>query len=74
MSADEKFENAKDKLGGQAKEGLGKVTGDKQAETKGKAEQGKAGAKDKLQDARDSAKGAIDGLRGDKDKGEDKKG
>ena len=72
MSADEKFENAKDKLGGQAKEGLGKVTGDKQAETRGKVEKSKADVKDKLQDARDSAKGAIDGLRGDK--GEDKKG
>ena len=68
MSADEKFENAKDKLGGQAQEGLGKVTGDKETESKGKAEQGKADAKDKLQDARDSVKGAIDGLRGDKDK------
>ena len=28
MSTDEKFENAKDKLGGQAKEGLGKLTGE----------------------------------------------
>ena len=32
MSTDEKFENAKDKVGGQAKEGLGKVTGDKQTD------------------------------------------
>ena len=67
MSTDEKFENAKDKLGGQAKEGLGKVTGDKQAETEGQAQQGKADAKDKLQDARDTVKGAVDGLLG-KDK------
>lgn len=68
MSADEKFENTADKLGGKAKEGLGKVTGDKETESKGKAEQAKAGAKDKLQEARDSVKGAIDGLRGDQDR------
>ena len=67
MSTDEKFENAKDKLGGQAKEGLGKLTGDKEAETEGQAQQGKADAKDKLQDARDTVKGAVDGMFG-KDK------
>ena len=67
MSTDEKFENAKDKVGGQAKEGLGKVTGDKQTEAEGQTQQGKADAKDKLQDARDTVKGAVDGLLG-KDK------
>mgnify|MGYP005798509297 CR=1 FL=1 len=67
MSTDEKFENAKDKLGGQAKEGLGKVTGDKQTEAEGQTQQGKADAKDKLQDARDTVKGAVDGMFG-KDK------
>ena len=69
MSTDEKFENAKDKLGGQAKEGLGKLTGDKETETEGKAQQGKADLKDKVQDARDTVKGAVDGLRGDETKG-----
>ena len=68
MSTDEKFENAKDKLGGQAKEGLGKVTGDKQTEAEGQTQQAKAEAKDKLQDARDSVKGAAEGMFGDKDK------
>ena len=67
MSTDEKFENSKDKLGGQAKEGLGKLTGDKETETEGQAQQGKADAKDKLQDARDTVKGAVDGMFG-KDK------
>ena len=67
MSTDEKFENSKDKLGGQAKEGLGKLTGDKETETEGQAQQGKADVKDKLQDARDTVKGAVDGLLG-KDK------
>src|SRR5699024_9310750 len=65
MSADEKFENAKDKLGGQAKEGLGKVTDDKETEAEGKAQQGRADAKDKLEDARDTVKGAAQGMFGD---------
>ncbi|MGO1598680.1 CsbD family protein [Brachybacterium sp.] len=68
MSADEKFENAKDKLSGQAKEGFGRVTGDKETEAEGHAQQGKAEAKDTLQDARDSVKGAAEGMFGDKDK------
>lgn len=64
MSTDEKFENSKDKLGGQAKEGLGKLTGDKETQAEGHAQQGKADAKDKLQDARDTVKGALNGLGG----------
>lgn len=67
MSTDEKFDNAKDKLSGKAKEGFGKLTGDKSTETEGKTEQGKAEARDKLQDARDTLKGAVDGLGNDKD-------
>ncbi|MGO1947579.1 CsbD family protein [Brachybacterium alimentarium] len=68
MNTDDKFENAKDKVGGQAKEGLGKVTGDKETQAEGQAQQGKADAKDKLQDARDTVKGAVDGVFGNKDK------
>ncbi|WP_114854429.1 CsbD family protein [Brachybacterium sp. YJGR34] len=68
MSTEEKFENTKDKMGGQAKEGLGKLTGDKETETEGKADQAKAGAKEKLQDARDTVKGAAGSLLGDEDK------
>src|SRR5699024_962536 len=68
MSADEKFENAKDKLGGQAKEGFGKVTDDKETEAEGKDQQGKADAKHKLEDARDTVKGAAQGMFGDKDR------
>lgn len=68
MNTDDKFENAKDKVSGQAKEGLGKVTGDKETQAEGQAQHGKADAKDKLQDARDTVKGAIDGVFGNKDK------
>ncbi|PWH06645.1 CsbD family protein [Brachybacterium endophyticum] len=70
MSADEKFENKADKLGGQAKEGLGKLTGDKEAESEGKAQQTRAGFQEKAQDVKDSVKGAISGLTGKKDSGE----
>ena len=66
MSTDEKFENAKDKVSGQAKEGFGKVTGDRETEAEGQAQQGRADAKDKLQDARDTVKGAAEGLFGSK--------
>lgn len=65
MSVDEKFENASDKTGGKIKEGLGKLTGDKQTEAEGKTDQGKADARGKAQDARDSVKGAAKSLFGD---------
>jgi uncharacterized protein YjbJ (UPF0337 family) len=67
MSADEKFENTADKLGGKAKEGLGKVTGDKEAESEGKVQQARAGLEDKVQDVKDSVKGALNGLTGKND-------
>lgn len=67
MSNEDKVENTVDKLGGQAKEGLGKLTGDKEAETRGKVEKSKADVKDKLQDAGDTVKGAVTGAFGSKD-------
>ncbi|MBB5832474.1 CsbD family protein [Brachybacterium aquaticum] len=65
MSTDEKFENNADKLGGKTKEGFGKLTGDKETETEGQVQQGKADLKDKLDDAKNTVKGAVDGLKGD---------
>lgn len=65
MSTDEKFENNADKLGGKAKEGFGKLTGDKETETEGQVQQGKADLEDKLDDAKNTVKGAVDGLKGD---------
>lgn len=67
MSAEEKFENTADKLGGKAKEGLGKVTGDKEAQSEGKVQQARAGLEDKAQDVKDSVKGALNGLTGKND-------
>ncbi|MDA2814941.1 CsbD family protein [Nocardiopsis sp. RSe5-2] len=52
MGAEEKWDDAV----GKAKEGLGKVTGDKGTEAEGKAEQAKAGLKEKAEEAADKAK------------------
>jgi uncharacterized protein YjbJ (UPF0337 family) len=54
MGAKDKASNKIDDLGGKAKEAVGKVTGDKDTENKGKADQAKASLKDageKIKDA-----------------------
>jgi uncharacterized protein YjbJ (UPF0337 family) len=54
MGARDKASNKIDDLGGKAKEGLGKVTGDKSTENEGKVDQAKASLKDageKIKDA-----------------------
>lgn len=68
MSTEDRFETATEKLSGQAKEGYGKLTGDKEAEVEGKTQQLGAEAKEKVQDLKDGAKGAVEGLRGDDDR------
>lgn len=65
MSTEDKFDNATEKLGGQAKEGVGKLTGDRELETEGQVDQSKAGLKDRVQDAKDAATGALKGLKKD---------
>jgi len=54
MGLGDKASNKIDDLGGKAKEGLGKVTGDKDTENEGKVDQAKANLKDageKIKDA-----------------------
>ena len=54
MGAEDKARNKIDNLGGKAKEGLGKVTGDKDTENEGKVDQAKSNLKDageKIKDA-----------------------
>jgi uncharacterized protein YjbJ (UPF0337 family) len=54
MGLGDKASNKIDDLGGKAKEGLGKVTGDKDTENEGKVDQAKASLKDageKIKDA-----------------------
>ncbi|MGE2837110.1 CsbD family protein [Mycobacterium sp. SMC-4] len=54
MGADDKASNKVDDLGGKAKEGVGKLTGDKSTENEGKVDQAKSSIKDageKIKDA-----------------------
>jgi uncharacterized protein YjbJ (UPF0337 family) len=53
----------KDKAKGSLKEGVGKVTGDKQTEAEGKTDRAKGRAKDAAHDVKESAKGVRDSLK-----------
>ncbi|MGT2833597.1 CsbD family protein [Streptococcus halotolerans] len=61
--SEEKFDAKVDKVSGGVKEGLGKVTGDKRTESEGKVEKATGDIKEKIADAKDTVKGAIDGLK-----------
>ncbi|HFR3977099.1 TPA: CsbD family protein [Streptococcus suis] len=56
--------NAKlDQLAGSVKEGLGKLTGDKDLEVEGLVEKGLGKAKELVEDAKDGIEGAVDGIK-----------
>ncbi len=57
MGADDKASNKIDDLGGKAKEGLGKVTGDKDTQNEGKVDQAKSSLKDAGEKVKDALKG-----------------
>lgn len=63
MTPEEKFENKKDQLAGKAKEVGGKVTGDKKLEAEGKSQGVLGKAKEKLDDAKDTVKGATESVK-----------
>lgn len=56
MSASDKISNKVDDLGGKAKEGLGKVSGDKDTENEGKFDQAKSSLKDAGEKVKDAFK------------------
>lgn len=56
MGADDKFQNAADKLSGKAKEAMGKVTDDEETEAEGKGEQSMADLKDAGENVKDAFK------------------
>lgn len=59
MGAEDRMENAAERLKGKAKEGIGKLTDDERLEAEGKAEQMKADVKqagEKVKDAVDDAR------------------
>ena len=57
MGADDKASNKIEDLGGKAKEGLGKVTGDKDTQNEGKIDQSKSSLKDAGEKVKDALKG-----------------
>ncbi|MFV8210997.1 CsbD family protein [Streptococcus pluranimalium] len=61
--SEEKFNAKAEQVSGSVKEGLGKLTGDKRTESEGKTEKASGNVKEKLADAKDAVKGAIDGLK-----------
>lgn len=56
MGADDKASNKMEDLGGKAKEGLGKLTGDRDTEAEGKADQSKSSLKDAGEKVKDAFK------------------
>lgn len=56
MSGTDKANNKIEDLGGKAKEGLGKLTGDRSTENEGKADQSKSSLKDAGEKVKDAFK------------------
>lgn len=61
--SEEKMNAKVEKMSGNVKEGVGKLTGDKRTESEGKLEKVTGEVKEKLADAKDTVKGIIDGLK-----------
>ena len=59
----EHVKGAVDKAIGKSKEAVGHVTGDKKLETQGKVDQAKGAIHNKVGDAKDAGKEAIDSVR-----------
>jgi len=57
MGAGDKVSNKIDDLGGKAKEGVGKATGDKSTENEGKLDQAKSSLKDAGEKVKDALRG-----------------
>lgn len=63
MGLDDKTNNKAEEATGSAKEGFGKLTGDRETEAEGKGQKNQAKLKDVAQDAKDSVKGFAEGLK-----------
>lgn len=59
MSGTDRLSNAAQDAKGKIKEATGKVTNNEQLEAEGKVDQGKATAKDKVEDGKDAVAGAY---------------
>lgn len=59
MGLNDRIENKAEDLTGRGKEAVGAATDDESLKNEGKADQGKAGVKDKVQDAKDAVSKKI---------------
>lgn len=59
MGLNDRIENKTEDLTGRGKEAVGAATDDESLKNEGKADQGKAGVKDKVQDAKDAVSKKI---------------
>jgi len=53
----------REKLAGKSKETLGRATGDEELESEGRTQRSKEETKEKIDEARDKAKGAVEALK-----------
>ena len=61
--SEKKYYEKLDQIKGNLKEGFGKVTGDKKLETEGLAEKTIAKGKELASDVKESAEGAVEGVK-----------
>ncbi|NUL44704.1 CsbD family protein [Cellulosimicrobium funkei] len=61
MGTGDRFENKAEEAKGQAKQGLGDVTDNDRLKNEGRADEAKAGFKDKVEDVKDAAKDLFGG-------------
>jgi uncharacterized protein YjbJ (UPF0337 family) len=52
-----------DQIAGKAKEAAGKITGDEKLESEGRVQHETEDTKEKIQEAKDKAKGAVEGVK-----------
>jgi len=62
MGLDDRIENKAQDLGGRAKEAVGAATDDHELKSEGKADQTKAGLKDKVEDVKDKVQDKVDDI------------
>ena len=63
MGTDDRIDATATDIGGKAKEGFGKLTGDEKLENEGKLDQAKSAAKHAAEDVKDAAERVVDGIK-----------
>ncbi len=71
--SEEKLNAKLDQLSGSVKEGLGKLTGDKEIQAEGVVEKLSGKVKETVEDVKGTVKGAIDGLKNELNKDDEVK-